>query len=110
MSKASSEHLVEQIREALRVVIDPELGHNIVDLGLVYDIAVDDGGGARVTMTTTTMGCPAAAYLKDGAANSAWSVPGIEFVDVNLTYNPPWRPDMMSRETKADLGFADGRN
>lgn len=71
MSKASSEHLVEQIREALRVVIDPELGHNIVDLGLVYDIAVDDGGGARVTMTTTTMGCPAAAYLKDGAANSA---------------------------------------
>lgn len=110
MSTASSEDLVEQIRDALRIVIDPELGHNIVDLGLVYDIAVDDGGSARITMTTTTMGCPATGYLKDGAANSAWSVPGIEFVDVNLTYNPQWRPDMMSPDVKADLGFADGRN
>jgi metal-sulfur cluster biosynthetic enzyme len=110
VSILSCEDLVEQIWDALRVVFDPELGHNIVDLGLVYDITVGDGGSARITMTTTSMGCPAADYLRDGAANSAWSVPGIEFVDVNLTYDPQWRPDMMSPDAKADLGFAEGRN
>lgn len=61
-------------------------------------------------MTTTTIGCPAADYLKDGAANSTWSVPGIEFVEVDLTYEPEWRPDMMSPDVKAELGFAEGRN
>ena len=56
-------------------VIDPELGYNIVDLGLVYDVEVEDGGVADITMTTTTRGCPATSYLKDGARDAAWSVP-----------------------------------
>lgn len=110
MSTVSNADLVEQIRDALRIVIDPELGCNIVDLGLIYDITVDDDGVARITMTTTTPGCPAANCLQEGAVNSAWSVPGIEFVDVNLTYDPRWSPDMMSPDVKADMGFADGRN
>lgn len=110
MCTVSNADLVQQIRDAIRIVIDPELGCNIVDLGLIYDIAVDDDGVACITMTTTTPGCPAASWLQDGVTNSAWSVPGIEFVDVNLTYNPGWRPDMMSPEVKAELGFADGRN
>ena len=108
MSTATSDDLVGRIREALRIVIDPELGHNIVDLGFVYDIAIEEGGIARITMTTTTKGCPATGFLREGVANSAWSVPGVEFVDVKLSYDPPWTSQMMSPEAKTDLGFVDG--
>lgn len=97
--------LVAQIREALRVVIDPELGASIVDLGFVYDIAVVDGA-ARITMTATTPGCPASGFLKDGVARSAAQVPGIQSVDVVMTFEPAWDPSMMSAETKTSLGFA----
>jgi len=96
------------IREALRRVIDPELGYNIVDLGLIYDVTVDDGGVTVVTMTTTTPGCPATNYLKSGAGEAASSVEGVEFVDVRLTYEPRWSPDMMTPEAKAHLGISGG--
>lgn len=97
--------LVAQIREALRVVIDPELGASIVDLGFVYDIAVVDGA-ARITMTATTPGCPASGFLTEGVARSASRVPGIQSVDVVMTFEPAWDPSMMSAETKTSLGFA----
>lgn len=108
MSTVASGDLAGEIREALRIVIDPELGHNIVDLGFVYDIAIEEGGIARITMTTTTRGCPATGFLKEGVTNRAWSVPGVEFVDVKLSYDPPWTSQMISPEAKADLGFVDG--
>ena len=104
---AGSSDLADRIREALRQVIDPELGHNIVDLGLVYRITVEEGGVVRVTMTTTIPGCPATSYLKNGVGESASNVPGVEFVDVKLTYEPRWTPEMMSPEAKAYLGFGD---
>jgi metal-sulfur cluster biosynthetic enzyme len=107
-SSTGAQAIVATVKEALRLVIDPELGYNIVDLGLIYDVAVEDGGGANITMTTTTRGCPATNYLKDGARDAAWSVIGIEFVDVKLTYEPPWTPEMMSVEAKRHLGIADG--
>lgn len=110
MSTVACGDLAGQIREALRIVIDPELGHNIVDLGFVYDIAIEEGGIARITMTTTTRGCPATGFLKEGVTNSAWNVPGVEFVDVKLSYDPPWTSEMISPEAKADLGFVDGRD
>lgn len=110
MNTAASVDLVGRIREALRIVIDPELGHNIVDLGFIYDIAIEEGGIARITMTTTTKGCPATGFLREGVSNSAWSVPGVEFVDVKLSYDPPWTSQMISPEAKADLGFVDGRD
>ena len=102
---AGGPDLVDRIREALRQVVDPELGYNIFDLGLVYDIAVEEGGVVCLTMTTTTPGCPATNYLKDGAAESASNVPGVEFVDVKLTYEPRWTPELMSPEAKAHLGI-----
>ncbi|MCO5130535.1 MAG: metal-sulfur cluster assembly factor [Xanthobacteraceae bacterium] len=105
MTPQANEAFVERIREALRLVIDPELGYNIVDLGLVYDIEVEDGGVVRVAMTTTTRGCPATGYLKDGARDAAWSVPTVEFVDIALTYDPPWTPDMMTEDAKRHLGI-----
>ena len=105
MTPEASEAFAGQIKEALRLVIDPELGYNIVDLGLVYDVNVEDGGVVRVSMTTTTRGCPATGYLKDGARDAAWSVPSVEFVDIALTYDPPWTPDMMTDDAKVHLGI-----
>lgn len=96
--------LVERVRTALREVIDPEIGFNIVDLGLVYDVAVAGDGVARISMTTTTRGCPATGYLRDGAGEAAQSVAGVHCADVELTYDPPWAPDMMSQAAKDYLG------
>jgi metal-sulfur cluster biosynthetic enzyme len=100
-----AEDIRERIEDALRVVVDPEIGFNVVDLGLIYNVSVD-GGIARVLMSTTTRGCPAADYLKDGAQEAVSSVSGIEAVEVTMTYDPPWTPDMMSEDAKSQLGFA----
>ncbi len=108
MTSEPADNLVDQIKEALRGVIDPEIGHNIVDLGLVYDIVVKENGTACITMTTTTQGCPATSYLAFGARDSASAVPGIQSVDINLTYEPPWMPKMISPEAKQHLGIRDG--
>ncbi|UCI22934.1 metal-sulfur cluster assembly factor (plasmid) [Mesorhizobium sp. B2-1-8] len=97
----------EKVKEALRLVIDPELGHNIVDLGLIYAVLVNDGGVVNIVMTTTTRGCPATNYLKEGARDAALDVPGVEFVDVILTYEPPWSPQKMSAAAKQHLGIVD---
>lgn len=90
--------LTEAIRNALRMIIDPEIGRNIVDLGLIYEIAVEEGGIARIAMTTTTRGCPASGYLKDAVSNCVWYVPGVEYAEVRLTYEPPWTPEMIVAE------------
>ncbi|GIK97273.1 MAG: iron transporter [Alphaproteobacteria bacterium] len=106
--EGGSKDLAEEITEALCRVIDPELGYNIVGLGLVYDVAIAAGGVARVTMTTTTRGCPATDYLMEGARDAAASVPGVEVVEVTLSYDPPWTPEMMSPEAKMRFGIRDG--
>jgi metal-sulfur cluster biosynthetic enzyme len=98
--------LADRITEALRIVIDPELGHNIVDLGLVYDVNVTDGGVVGILMTTTTSGCPATTFLQEGVREGASAVPGVESVEVTLTYDPHWNPDMMTEDAKRHLGFA----
>ena len=79
---------VQNAVHALRVVIDPELGHNIVDLGFVYDISVLDGA-VRITMTATPPGCPAVRFLEVGVANAAAPVPGVGAVDIVMTFDPP---------------------
>lgn len=98
MDEAEKTRLAEAIRDALRMIADPEIGRNIVDLGLIYDVAVEDGGIARVTMTTTMRGCPAGSYLKEAAAECVARVPGVSHAEICLTYEPPWTPQMM-RET-----------
>ena len=100
MSVEATDGLTRQIRDALRGVIDPELGGDIVELGLVYWVAVEDRGAAHIVMTTTKRGCPAVAYLQAGARESASSVPGVASADVALTWEPPWTPDMMSEVGK----------
>lgn len=107
MTAPADATLADHVRQALQVVIDPELGFNIVDLGLIYDLAVD-GGRVRITMTTTTRGCPAASFLQAGAREGACMVPGVASVDVTMTYDPPWKPQMMSAAAKQHLGISDG--
>ena len=92
------------IRDALRHVIDPEIGVNIVDLGLVYRIEVE-GARARIAMTMTSPTCPLADYLKDLATSAIRRhVPDVVDVDINLEWEPPWDPDMMSNEARRQLG------
>ncbi|KQY99393.1 aromatic ring hydroxylase [Pseudolabrys sp. Root1462] len=102
---APQEELGQRIENALRLVIDPELGLNIVDLGLVYVIGVNDCGRARILMTTTTRGCPASSFLKDGAREAAIAVPGVTSAEVSLTYDPAWTPEMMTASARVQLGF-----
>jgi len=106
MTEAAVADLNARIDDALRTVIDPELGHNVLDLGLIYDVSVADGI-AQVIMTTTTRGCPATNYLKEGVREGVSGVPGIASVEVTLTYEPPWTPQMMSDDAKQFLGIAD---
>ena len=100
-----TDQLVDRVRNALRVVIDPELGENIVDLGFVYGIAVTDGD-VRIVMTATTRGCPAAEFLREGAVNAAMQVSAVRSVDVTMTFDPPWTPSMIEPSVRASLGFA----
>lgn len=97
--------LSDLVRDALRDVIDPEIGINIIDVGLVYDVTVDDERRATVLLTTTTRGCPATDYLYRGAREAASRIPGIISAAVELTYDPPWSPQMMSEQAQEALGF-----
>ncbi|HMM89193.1 metal-sulfur cluster assembly factor [Bradyrhizobium sp.] len=100
-----TDELVRRVRDALRVVIDPELGHNIVDLGFVYDITVVDGI-VCITMTATTPGCPAVHFLREGVASAAARVPGVRAVDIVMTFDPPWTPSRIEPGIRSSLGFA----
>jgi metal-sulfur cluster biosynthetic enzyme len=90
--------------EALREVEDPELGMDIVELGLLYDVAIDDSK-VVVTHSLTSMGCPAGPMIQEGISEAVQGVPGVEAVEVELTWDPPWTPELMSEDAKFILGF-----
>ncbi|MDX6510775.1 MAG: hypothetical protein QOE36_279 [Gaiellaceae bacterium] len=90
--------------EALREVEDPELGMDIVELGLVYDVEIE-GPKAKVIHTLTSMGCPAGPMIQEDIHNAAASLPGVEEVEVELSWDPPWTPDRMSDDAKFILGI-----
>jgi metal-sulfur cluster biosynthetic enzyme len=94
----------DDVVEALHQVEDPELGMDIVELGLMYDVEVDDGN-VKVLYSLTSMGCPAGPMIADGIVDAARAVPGVESVDAELTFDPPWTPDRMSDDAKFILGF-----
>jgi metal-sulfur cluster biosynthetic enzyme len=95
----------DDILNALRNVIDPELGINIVDLGLVYSAEVSDNR-VQVVMTMTTPACPMNAYLTERAQNAlAEQFDELEDVNVELTWEPPWGPQMMSPAARKQLGW-----
>ena len=95
----------DAVREALREVIDPELGESLVELGLIYGIHVD-GGRVKVDLTLTTPSCPLHASLHAAAERAIrLMVPGVEEVHVNLVFEPRWTPERMSAAAKQRLGF-----
>ncbi|HEY1331226.1 MAG TPA: metal-sulfur cluster assembly factor [Actinomycetota bacterium] len=98
------EETLNRVREALHSVNDPELGINIVDLGLVYGIDVK-GASVRVTYTLTSMGCPIGPLIEAEIKQFVSDVPGVDDVEAEMVLRPPWDPEMMSEEAKAALGF-----
>lgn len=96
----------DTLRDLLRDVIDPEIGINIVDLGLLYDARLSTDGTAAIRMTLTTPGCPLGGYLTDAIHDTLQDVPGVTGVDVQIVWEPPWDPDeMMSDWAKDQLGW-----
>ncbi len=94
-----------RIREALKQVYDPELGVNIVDLGLVYEIEVGDAGDVDIRYTLTTMGCPIGPMIEDQMRAFLAPIEGLGDVRPDLVFRPAWSPEMMSEEAKAALGI-----
>ncbi|MBR7554611.1 metal-sulfur cluster assembly factor [Allobacillus sp. GCM10007491] len=101
------EALKDNLWGALETVIDPELGIDIVNLGLVYDIDLDDEGTAIVTMTLTAMGCPLAGHIEQDVKRAMSDMPEVKDTEVNIVWNPPWTKDNMSRYAKIALGIPD---
>ena len=94
----------EEVFDALRVVEDPELGMDIVELGLLYDAEVD-GGKVHVTYSLTSMGCPVGPLIEQQIREAVEAMPGVEEVETEITWTPPWTPDKMSDDAKFILGF-----
>ncbi|MBM7705210.1 metal-sulfur cluster assembly factor [Chryseomicrobium aureum] len=95
----------DSMMSALEEVIDPELGIDIVNLGLVYDVDLSEEGLAVVTMTLTSIGCPMGPMIVDQVKTALGQLPEVKETDVNITFNPPWSRDHMSRYAKIALGI-----
>src|ERR687887_1164250 len=94
----------ERVLDALRNVYDPELGINIVDLGLVYAVEIREGT-VHIEYTLTTMGCPIGPLIEQQMQQLLATVDGVDQVDAEMVLRPPWSPEMMSEEAKAALGY-----
>jgi len=96
----------DYVLDALHEVIDPELGYNIVDIGLIYGLVVEDNV-ITVTMTMTTPGCPAQDYILMGVKERGQRIPGVRDVDIHLVWDPPWSPHKMTPIAKAHFHIED---
>jgi FeS assembly SUF system protein len=97
--------LESQVVEVLRTVYDPEIPVNIYDLGLIYDVLVEDDMAVVVRMTLTSPACPVAGTLPPEVEEKVKSVPGVKNARVDVVWDPPWNPEMMSDGAKLELGF-----
>lgn len=97
--------LEAKIVMALRQVYDPEIPVNVYDLGLIYEIAVDDDHQVNIKMTLTAPNCPIADIVVDNVAEAVRDVPGVVDVSIELVFEPEWNQDMMSEEAKMELGL-----
>ncbi|HLS60994.1 MAG TPA: metal-sulfur cluster assembly factor [Virgibacillus sp.] len=99
--------LKENLMGALENVIDPELGIDIVNMGLIYDVDLDDEGLCLVTMTLTSMGCPLAGHIEQDVRRCLSDIPEVKDIKVSIVWDPPWGKDKMSRYAKIALGVSD---
>ncbi|HHT30199.1 MULTISPECIES: metal-sulfur cluster assembly factor [Petrimonas] len=97
--------LQDKIVVLLRTVYDPEIPVNIYDLGLIYDVDIDDANNVTIEMTFTSPSCPAADFILMDIQMKIESIPEVNRVDINLTFDPPWDKSMMSEEALLELGF-----
>lgn len=97
--------LQDKIVVLLRTVYDPEIPVNIYDLGLIYDVDIDDANNVTIEMTFTSPSCPAADFILMDVQMKIESIPEVNSVDLNLTFDPPWDKSMMSEEALLELGF-----
>ena len=94
-----------QVMKALKTVYDPEIPVDVYELGMIYEIEVDDDAVAHVVMTLTTPNCPVADSLVNEVKERVAAVPGISDADIVLTFEPPWDKSMMSEEAQLELGY-----
>jgi FeS assembly SUF system protein len=99
------EKMKEKIIESLKGVYDPEIGLDIVNLGLIYDINISEEGEVNIKMTLTTPGCPLAGSVEEAVRTVVSAIDEVKDVNVELVWDPPWNPSMMSEEAKQILGI-----
>ncbi|MFB3117915.1 MAG: SUF system Fe-S cluster assembly protein [Myxococcota bacterium] len=102
---ASPDVIRDRVIEQLKTVFDPEIPVNIYELGLIYKVDVAEDGAIQIAMTLTTPMCPAAEVLPPEVETKARGVPGVTSVQLDLVWDPPWSPDMMSDAARLDLGM-----
>lgn len=93
----------EQVLEALKVVKDPEIPVNVVDLGLVYEVEIMEGGKVEIAMTLTSVGCPVQDLIRADAEMAVGRLDGVESVNVEFVWSPPWGPDKMTEDGKRQM-------
>ena len=104
-NQSSVKLTIDEIKKKLSTIKDPELGINIYDLGLIYDINIDNGNNVKIIMTLTTVNCPVADSFPLDVAKNISSLENIGQVKVKLTFDPPWNKDLMSDDAKLALGY-----
>ena len=102
---ATREQIREEVTEALKTVNDPELGIDIFNLGLVYEVEVNESNDVKVDFTLTTMGCPIAPMIEDEIKQATAGIEGIGEVSAELVMYPPWSPEKMTPLARSALGF-----
>ena len=104
-SKVNKQELEEKIIQALKTCYDPEIPVDIFELGLIYEIRIDNDANVNVKMTLTSPMCPVAGTLPPEVQGKVASVPGVNSAKVDIVWSPPWDKDMMSEVAKVELGF-----
>jgi FeS assembly SUF system protein len=104
-SRVSTGDLQDRVFDAMRTVVDPEIGANIVDIGLIYDVSISDEGAVGIDMTLTSPACPVAGSMPGDVERAVSAVEGVAKVNVNLVWTPPWTPELMGEAVKLQLGL-----
>lgn len=104
-NNASPSITPERVREMLKNVIDPELGYNIVDLGLIYDVSVDADKNVRVLATLTSPGCPLSHVIEKEVRDKVRLIEGVKDIELKITFSPPWTPAKASEDLKREFAL-----